>query len=101
AVSRPLIGATALALAGLAAVVGRLVVRSMRQPRRSLRANLAGQRAVVVRAIAPGREGSVRVLGELWRARIGPAGVQALAPGTAAVVRGVDGLTLIVEETKE
>ena len=98
-VSRPLIAVTALALAGLAVVVGRLVVRSMRMPRRSRGAGMAGQRAVVVSEIAPGREGRVQVQGELWRARAGPSGARTLPPGAAAVVRGVDGLTLIVEST--
>ena len=52
---------------------------------------LIGARAVVVRPCSP--SGQVRVQGELWQARcLGPAEV-----GGTVIVRGLDGLTLLVE----
>lgn len=53
---------------------------------------MVGRTAVAVTALAPG--GQVRVDGERWAAR-SQAGT--LAPGEAALVVAVDGLTLVVE----
>ena len=52
---------------------------------------MLGTRGEVVETCDP--EGSVRVRGELWKARA----EQPLARGAEVVVRGVDGLTLDVE----
>ena len=52
---------------------------------------LVGKRGVVVGALWP--EGQVRVNGELWKARC----AGGCEPGTAIVVREIDGLTLEVE----
>ncbi len=52
---------------------------------------LVGKAGVAVGALWP--EGQVKIGGEIWRARC-KGGCE---PGTAVVVRGVDGLTLDVE----
>lgn len=93
AVNPMLIGATAAVLAVLALVVGRLLVRSVRLPRRSLQANLVGQRAEVESAIRPDTPGRVRLLGEHWKARA----AQELSVGTPVVITRVEGLVVDVE----
>jgi membrane protein implicated in regulation of membrane protease activity len=54
---------------------------------------LVGKRGVVLDALAP--DGQVEVEGERWRARA-IAGEEAIAAGTAVVVRAVDRFTLLV-----
>jgi len=93
AVSRTLIGVTVAALAILALVVGRLLVRSQRMPGKSAQANLVGQHAEVVTAVGPRATGRVQLLGERWKARAGTD----LPKGTRVVVRRVEGLLLEVE----
>jgi membrane-bound ClpP family serine protease len=56
---------------------------------------LVGQKAVAVGVLAPA--GQVKVGGEIWGARSDTA----ISSGTAVVVRGVDGLTLLVEPAVE
>lgn len=54
---------------------------------------LIGRRGVVVTTLAP--RGKVRVSGELWQAQsTAPA-----APGQEVVIRGINGLVLVVEPT--
>ncbi|MGH3066889.1 MAG: NfeD family protein [Gaiellaceae bacterium] len=53
--------------------------------------SLVGRRAIAVDALWP--EGQVKVDGEIWKARCDGG----CDPGTAVVVRAVDGLTLEVE----
>jgi membrane-bound serine protease (ClpP class) len=55
---------------------------------------LIGDRATVVRALAP--RGQVRLHGELWEARA----PEDVPPGAEVVVTGVDGLVLDVEPAK-
>jgi membrane-bound serine protease (ClpP class) len=53
--------------------------------------SMVGKRGVVVNDLWP--EGQIKVAGELWRARC-EGGCES---GTDVVIRGVDGLTLVVE----
>jgi membrane-bound serine protease (ClpP class) len=55
---------------------------------------MLGQLAIVMTPLAP--TGQVEVRGEIWQARLLDP-VETLAPGSAALVRALDGLTLIVE----
>lgn len=53
--------------------------------------SFVGRKAVAVDALWP--EGQVKVDGEIWKARCDGG----CDPGTAVVVRAIDGLTLVVE----
>jgi membrane-bound serine protease (ClpP class) len=93
AVNPVLIGATSAVLAVLALAIGRLLVRIVRLPWRSMQANLVGQRAEVAAAIRPDAPGRVRLLGENWKARA----ERELPVGAPVVVTRVDGLVVEVE----
>jgi membrane-bound serine protease (ClpP class) len=53
--------------------------------------SLVGKRGVAIDALWP--DGQIRVAGEIWKARC----VGGCDPGSAVVVRGIDGLVLDVE----
>lgn len=67
--------------------------RWYREPEGDPGVRLLGRRARVMERVAP--EGWVQLGGELWRARLEP-GADPLEARTDAVVRAVDGLTLVV-----
>jgi membrane-bound serine protease (ClpP class) len=83
----------ALLTAGFFAVVMGLAYRIWKTKPTTGREGLIGERAVVRRRVDP--EGQVMVRGELWRARAD----EALDPGEAVEVVGVDGLTLEVRRS--
>jgi membrane protein implicated in regulation of membrane protease activity len=72
------------------------LVKRAYEPRAGMHApeTLIGRQAVAVRALDP--DGTVRLGGELWRARRN-ADAQPVQPGEEVRVCGVDGLTLLVE----
>lgn len=70
------------------------VVRSAFAPSEPANARLIGRSAVALETIAP--RGYVRLGGELWRAEMRDRRERVDA-GAAVVVRGVEGLTLIVD----
>jgi membrane-bound serine protease (ClpP class) len=79
----------------LAAAIGFYVMRARRRPSVAGREGMLGGRVEALENIDG--EGWVRGFGERWRARSGVP----LAQGAHARVVGVDGLTLIVEPSKE
>jgi len=96
-VSRPMIVVTVLAVAGIALVIGRLVLRSFRLKPRTMQDNVVGAIARVERSIAPDTPGTVVLSGELWRAEAD----ESIAAGEDVVVREVQGLRLRVSRRQE
>jgi membrane-bound serine protease (ClpP class) len=67
-ISRPMIFVTVAVIALISLVIGRLLLRSLRAPKRSFQSTMVGRTARVKEAIAPEKPGVVLVNGELWRA---------------------------------
>jgi membrane-bound serine protease (ClpP class) len=91
-VSRPLLGATALGMAGFFFFVVRAAMAARRLPVRTLADSLIGAEATVVRDLAP--TGVVRAGGESWTARV--EGGEAIPAGTPVRVVARHGLVLDV-----
>jgi membrane-bound serine protease (ClpP class) len=91
----------ALGCAAIVLFLGRLALRSQRQPSVSGVEGMIGAHARVRDAIEPDATGNVDVHGEIWRAR----SARRLPAGQPVQVTAIDGLTLTVEpsgtQTKE
>jgi membrane-bound serine protease (ClpP class) len=81
------------AIAGILLFLGQLAYRSQRASAATGVDTLVGTEGVVLRAIAPGTAGQIRLRGEIWRA----VGTTVLDPGQRVTVTAVDGLTLHVD----
>lgn len=85
--------ATTLPFAFLTVFLMRLVLKSRRWKTTTGKEELLGDEGVVMTAVSAGREGMIRVHGELWRA----VASENLQEGTRVRVRRVNGLKLEVE----
>jgi membrane-bound serine protease (ClpP class) len=79
-----------LPLAGLSAFVGLKVLEAMGQPTPTGAEGMRGAEGVVV--TVRGREGVIRVQGELWNA----VASEPLAPGVRVTIEAIEGLTALV-----
>src|SRR6185369_7864742 len=78
--------------AGIAAVLVRLAIAAQRQPAATGASAMIGEIGEAMTAIAPDREGSVAIHGEIWRAIAG----EAIPEHARVRVTGIHGLTLTV-----
>ncbi|HXE79229.1 MAG TPA: nodulation protein NfeD [Vicinamibacterales bacterium] len=90
--NRTLIVALALAIAGVMLFLGRLAIRSQRQPPATGPEAMVGQRGRALTAIAPGETGQVAVRGEIWAA----VSTVPIPNGAPVVVTALDGLIVTV-----
>ncbi len=88
-----LVGAVA-ALSAISLTILSFAVRAQRRPVTTGVEGLIGKTATVIVALAP--TGRVRLLGENWAARLA-SGEGSARVGEAVRIRGIDGITLIVE----
>lgn len=86
----PVALAVYLPLAGLSAFAGLKIIEAMRQPASTGAEGMRGAEGIVV--TANGRQGVVRVRGELWKA-VAP---EALTPGARVTIEELKGLTALV-----
>jgi len=91
-ISRVMIFLTVGLVALISLVIGRLLVRSFKVPRRSSQSNIIGQIALVKDPISPGVGGTVMLNGELWKAE----GNISAGAGEGVEVVDVQGLLLKV-----
>lgn len=78
----------------IAAVLAMLVRRALRRPVKVGKEALVGETGVAVSDLAP--RGTVKIKGELWRARA----TKPIHRGQEVVVKGVKGLELVVEKRR-
>jgi membrane-bound serine protease (ClpP class) len=91
-VSRRLVVSTVLGIGAIAVFLTRLAVSAQRLRPVTGVAGMIGQVGRALTPIEPGRAGQVLAHGEIWKAVSG----DAIAPGDAVIVTGVEGLTLTV-----
>jgi membrane-bound serine protease (ClpP class) len=90
-----LVSSLGFVVLGANLVVALLVYRFLKKKPLTGREGMVGVRGVALQAISPHAPGQVRVRGEIWRAESD----QPIRSGEQIQVKGLQGLTLLVEPT--